>query len=160
MSRTTVDKNPPTSDHEKDKSTDAKENTQFSEYLAQIDPAQTAQILTDLENYGEPLFTENDLNVSRPLTLLLRALCLRKHITLEKFKQAFTETADNSNMDSNMRNYGRNNLKRAVLLPNVTMDTFEKLMVIFHLQLTDMVLVVTDEKTGAVDEIQIGRAHV
>lgn len=105
----------------------AKRKGEIGKLLSRINPDESSLINIDSKSTGTPIFDMESLKkTGSPLTQIFRMLFIKENITDERFKEIYIETANRSGMDTNTRNYSRNNLRRAVTLPSVTWETIDK----------------------------------
>lgn len=125
-----------------------------SEMLSKINPDQCRQLVSDVEKTGTPLFTTHDLRTtSQPLAQIARLFLIKNNITRERFESLHRKMGLSTYMSTNIMNYDRNNILRAMAQGNITWNFLEKLLIVCGFDLTDLTLTLTNQETGEVSSI-------
>ena len=106
---------------------------------------------------GIPLFKADEiLKTPNPVARLLRMVCVDKVITLPELQDAHTQYGivyEGKHLTAT--NTDRNNHRRALLRDRVTVDLFEKFLIVMGLKVVDLAYTLEDIRTGETKTYQI-----
>lgn len=107
---------------------------------------------------GYQLFSVSDvLNTINPIAKLLRLLFVNKRITDQEFHDAHRAYCEEGGLSSTDINTDRNNQRKSLLKPRMTVDQFEKILQILGLRITDISFDVFDPTTGRTEEYRLSK---
>lgn len=135
------------------------ESIDISKMLHRINPHGVTEVVNRASMVGTPIFTINDLKTTQqPLALLVRLLFIQNNITKEKFEALHLKMAQETYMPTNRISYDKNNLLRSAIMPEITWNLFEKLMIVLGLNLQN--ITVTLQRMDTKEVFQISKDEV
>lgn len=109
---------------------------------------------------GEPLFTKESIfQTTNPLARILRMVCVRNNITLKELHE--NHTAYGALVENKLPcdiNTERSNLKRNIILPNITISLLERFFIIMNFKILDISFTLKDGSTGEIFEYKLSDA--
>ena len=131
------------------------DSADLSSMIQRIDPSVCNQVVQTAQKAGTPIFTTNDLRTTQhPLAQMIRMLVIRENITKETFEDKHRAMALQTCMTTNNMNYERNNMRRALIQPDITWNFLEKFLTVCGFDIIDVTVLLSNRQTGEVSTLK------